>query len=261
KELSVHLQPIFDIDSKKIVSSVAHVRWHHQAYNSRDTQRFIAAAKSGSLSKPLHDWLLENSLAIATQWNNEALNYTSIRVKLVPAQLEKEGITQFIKNLCNIYQFDPKRLILEFNEQTLIEHSNVVMLELKKLKSIGATSVLDKLANAYIDVNNVKALGIDHIMKKAISVESKDLDGTTTLCSQRLINVIKSCNIYPQQQDWLATCVLISSESLIDDDKQYQLVCSSLNNPNFVELAASMQQFVTTAQPIGENTKSPSDQA
>ena len=76
KELAVNYQPVISFDNQQISRCIAHVRWHHRAYNTQDTKKFIASAKQGSLSKPLHDWLLENAIKYATQWSNAGLDKT-----------------------------------------------------------------------------------------------------------------------------------------------------------------------------------------
>jgi len=241
KELAVNYQPAISFDTQHIVRCIAHVRWHHRAYNTRDTQKFIESAKSGTLSKPLHDWLLENAIKYATQWSNSGLKTLELQVKIVAAQLEHPGLAQQVIDLLNTYQFSPKQLILEISHDILEYYSDKGNQDLDALNNVGIQLLV---VNVPTDTSILTDSHAHHALITKSIISDPNLPSDISLSSEQLINSMKETDIYPSQFDWQQHTYISSYKDIKTRHNKKLLVCGSLDSKNLIILGNKLKNTV-----------------
>jgi PAS domain S-box-containing protein/diguanylate cyclase (GGDEF)-like protein len=244
KELAVNYQPAISFKTQHIVRCIAHVRWHHRAYNTADTQKFIASAKSGKLSKPLHDWLLENSIKYATQWSNSGLNKLDLQVKIVSAQLEKPGLAQKIKDILNIYQFSPEQLILEITHEALNHEMNLANVDLAALADIGVKFLVVNVPNSSQALTQLNDNDVHQALVSQSPLSSSDISADITVTSDNVVNNMKETDIYPNNFDWQQQTFISSFQSLKTPEHNQLLICGSVDSQNLIILGNKLQNTI-----------------
>lgn len=245
KELAVNYQPVISFGSKQIVRCIAHVRWHHRAYNTQDTQRFITSAKSGSLSKPLHDWLLENAIKYATQWSNCGLNQLTLQVKIVATQLQEIGLAQKIKDILNTYQFSPNQLVLEMTHESLSMCKDSIKEELQSLDDIGIRVLVVNVSNTSETMSELTSSSVHQALIERVALTDPQLDNDINILGEQVVNQLKDSDVYPSNFDW-STHTTINLFKDIKTRKQEQfLVCGSVDSQSLIILGNKLQN--TTA--------------
>jgi len=251
KELSVQFQPIMDLRQSQVAIAVAHIRWHHAAYNNAQTFEFINAAKNGKLREPLHLWLLEHALAQATQWPNHDLGNIKCQVKLVKEQLMKPGLANTVKALLNVFHFAPTRLIFEIETTALNGLGEIAQHEIDQIKALGVSFNI----NAFDDnapQQRAKDLSIDTITSTKQSLSDGTQSTNHVDISEQIIGTIEANSIYPPRQQWRKNACTIAinntANNLVanESDNTY-LVCDSVVNEKLITLAHLLKSKATTS--------------
>lgn len=250
KELSVQFQPIMDLTSQSLAIAVAHIRWHHAAYNNTQTYQFIDAAKNGKLREPLHFWLLKNALEQATQWPNHDLHGVKLQIKVVREQLVKPGLAVTVKTLLNLYHYSPQRLILELESQALSAFDDVAIAEIEILKALGVTFNVSILSEKQsIPTDELNKLNIDNLTSVKRSLTAPLQGSEYRSRSEKIIEMLDSNNIYSARQDWIKNACTVNIDELASAAHQTYLVCDSVPNQNLIVLAQLLEAKSTASQP------------
>lgn len=244
KELAVNYQPVISFDSQQIVRCIAHVRWHHRAYNTQDTEKFIASAKNGSLSKPLHDWLLENAVKYATQWSNSGLTQLQLQIKIVSDQLKEPGLAQKIKNILNTYQFAAEQLVVEITHDTL-QLNEQVTAELDALTAVGIKLLVVNLPDEPQTFNDLKTLNITEAHTKRIGIGDSQITNDTAQHCERVITQIKHADIYPSNFDWKQQAFVSMFKDVKSRKQQQLFVCGSVDSQSLIVLGNKLLNTTT----------------
>jgi len=238
KELSVQFQPIMDLSSKAVSIAVAHIRWHHAAYNNTQTYQFIDAAKNGKLRQPLHFWLLNNALEQATQWPNHDLAAIKLQIKVVREQLSKPGLATTVKTLLNLYHYAPTRLILEVEAESITELGEVAQQEIVTLKELGVTFNVSSLdEHSQIPLKQLTDLDIDSLTSAKRALTDTNQGSQYIDISEQLMGTIEANSIYPTSQAWVKNACTINIGLLTASHTQTYLVCDSVPNEKLIILA------------------------
>ena len=244
KELAVNYQPVISFDNQQVSRCIAHVRWHHRAYNTQDTKKFIASAKQGSLSKPLHDWLLENAIKYATQWSNAGLDKLELQVKLVKDQLDEPRFSQHIKSLLNIYQYPPTQLVLEVTYDTVLSNDSVID-EFKTLSDVGVKILVVNIP----DEPNAFGLFKSHYISQAhthrLPIFDKQLTAKTIADCERVLSQIKEMEVYPNNFNWPQHTFVSEFKDASTLKDKSMLVCGSIDTQNLISLGNKLLNTTT----------------
>jgi len=238
KELSVQFQPIMDLNDQAVSIAVAHIRWHHAAYNNTQTYQFIDAAKNGKLREPLHFWLLSHALEQATQWPNHDLATIKLQIKVVKEQLNKTGLALNVKALLNQYHYAPSRLILELEAAAINELCDIAQQEITSLKALGVTFNVSSFDGPQqTPIEKLSALEVDSLtsVKRSLTDVSQGTDYIKV--TEQLLVAIEEHNIYPTSQAWIKNACTIDINPIASEHGITYLVCDSVPNDKLIMLA------------------------
>lgn len=244
KELAVNYQPVINFDNQQISRCIAHVRWHHRAYNTQDTKKFIASAKQGSLSKPLHDWLLENAIKYATQWSNAGLVKLELQVKLVKDQLDEPGFGQHIKSLLNVYQYPPSQLVLEVTYDTVQANDSVID-EFKMLTDAGVKILVVNIPDDPQAFNLLKSHYISQAHTHRYPISDEQLASETIADCKRVLSQIRDMEIYPNNFNWPQHTFVSEFKDASTRKQKSMLVCGSIDTQNLITLGNKLLNTTT----------------
>ncbi len=252
KELSVQFQPIMALAEKSVSIAIAHIRWHHAAYNNTQTYKFIEAAKNGKLREPLHFWLLNNALEQATQWPNHNLESIKLQIKVVKEQLRKPGLTDTIKSLLGLYHYAPNRLILEIEATSIAQLNDIAKREIKSLQQLGIAfnvSSLDEQPESAHDA--IAHLAIDTVTSLKRSLTDTNQGSKHIEVSEKLMTIIDENSIYPPRQPWVKNACTINIAPPASNERATFLVCDSVPNEKLIMLAHLLKTRTTVKNNTG----------
>ncbi|MBU0668998.1 MAG: diguanylate cyclase, partial [Alphaproteobacteria bacterium] len=138
-ELSIFFQPIVDLDTGKIRTFEALVRWFHPEKGELKPDEFIPVAEESGVIVTLGNWITAQAARAAAQWPADV----TLAVNLSPLQIKASGAALGILNALRDAKLDPRRLELEVTESLFLEDSPVVRGFVEELSAAGVQFALD----------------------------------------------------------------------------------------------------------------------
>ncbi|MEO0642994.1 MAG: EAL domain-containing protein [Pseudomonadota bacterium] len=150
-ELSIFFQPIVDLETGKIRTFEALVRWFHPEKGELRPADFIPVAEETGVIVTLGNWITAQAARIAAQWPEDV----TIAVNLSPLQIRAPGAALGIKNALREAGLDPRRLELEVTESLFIDDNHATANFIEELSEIGVRFALDDFGTGYSSLSYI----------------------------------------------------------------------------------------------------------
>ena len=190
-ELRVHFQPILDIQSQRIVSAEALVRWQHPERGLIPPAQFIAIAEETGLIVPMGHWVLRQACAQAKAWHDLGLGDVTVAVNLSARQFSSPSLETSVELALAETGCPAGLLQLEITESMLMEQADESLETMRQLRSIGVKLSIDDFGTGYSSLSYLKRfpvskLKIDRSFVNDITVDSTDAAIVDTILSLAL---------------------------------------------------------------------------
>ena len=159
-QLVLHYQPKIDFKTGDLVGAEALVRWEHPLKGLVPPDVFIPLAGESGLINPLTDWVLENVAMQLKRWLDQGHSLV-LTVNLSVKDLVQEDLHTKLENLIKRNDLPKNVLELEITESTLMDHPELMIKELNKIKKMGITVAVDDFGSGYSSLNYLKKLPVD----------------------------------------------------------------------------------------------------
>lgn len=144
-ELSIFFQPIVDLETGRIKTFEALVRWFHPEKGELRPDEFIPVAEETGVIVTLGNWITSQAARVAAKWPEDV----TVAVNLSPLQIRAPGAALGVKNALREAGLDPKRLELEVTESLFIEDNHSTAAFIDELSEIGVRFALDDFGTGY----------------------------------------------------------------------------------------------------------------
>lgn len=163
EEIHINYQPIFEV-STGIVSGVeALLRWKSPELGPISPLEFIPLAEESGLISSIGEWVLRTVCAQGLVWNLLGLPPLQIAVNIARRQLLQDDIVDIVQQCLDETGFDPKQLVLEFNESFIMSHSDEVVQKLDGFKRLGVKLTIDDFGMGHSSLRYLKHVSIDYL--------------------------------------------------------------------------------------------------
>ena len=159
-QLVLHYQPKIDFKTGDLVGAEALVRWEHPLKGLVPPDVFIPLAEESGLINPLTDWVLENVAMQIKLWLDQGHSLI-LAVNLSVKDLVQEDMHTKLEDLIKRNELPMNVLELEITESTLMDHPELMIQELNKIKKMGITVAVDDFGSGYSSLNYLKKLPVD----------------------------------------------------------------------------------------------------
>lgn len=158
-ELSIFFQPIVDLETGKIRTFEALVRWFHPEKGELSPSEFIPVAEETGLILTLGNWITAQAAGIAAQWPDDV----TLAVNLSPLQIRAPGAALGIVSALQRAGLNPNRLELEVTESLLIEDNHATSNFIQELSSLGVKFALDDFGTGYSSLGYINRFPFNKI--------------------------------------------------------------------------------------------------
>ncbi len=151
EELVVYYQPIFSLNTQKIVGAEALVRWQIPGKPMIPPNDFIPLAEETGLILEIDRWVLKSACEQLYQWQQTFKEKAPefISVNLSPKQFSDTNLKDKIVEIVTATKLEKKYLKIEVTETVFIENSHVVLEILSQLQKLGIKVCLDDFGTGY----------------------------------------------------------------------------------------------------------------
>lgn len=162
-EFVLQYQPIVALDTGRIVTVEALVRWHHPSRGMVPPLDFIPLAEETGLILPLGQWVLEAACRQAADWQRERRTDQplSVSVNLSARQLEQRDVAARVSHALIESGLDAACLVLEITESLLMQDREDTIATLTELRTLGIRLAIDDFGTGYSSLSYLRQFPID----------------------------------------------------------------------------------------------------
>jgi diguanylate cyclase (GGDEF)-like protein/PAS domain S-box-containing protein len=156
-------QPKFNLTTKQIESIEALIRWEHPQNGLVMPSEFISRAEEMNLIAPITNWVLEEVGNQVKNWHSLGCKKIPVSINISPKHFEKRTLVKDVVEIINKTGLDPKNLILEITEHTIIQNIALTIETIQELKEIGLRIAIDDFGTGFSSLSYLLKLPVDII--------------------------------------------------------------------------------------------------
>ncbi len=170
---AVVFQPIVALDTHRVVSAEALVRWHHPRRGLISPEEFIPVAEDTGLIVPLGLWVLTQACTAAASWPvSSDDNDIGVSVNLSGRQLQHASIVDDVRAVLAVTGLAPERLTLEITESVVMRDTSQTLDQLRALKTLGLRLAVDDFGTGYSSLSYLRQFPVD-----VLKIDKSFIDG------------------------------------------------------------------------------------
>jgi EAL domain-containing protein (putative c-di-GMP-specific phosphodiesterase class I) len=178
QQLELHYQPIYALNCRQLVGAEALLRWRHPTLGLLMPDEFIPLAiESGEIYK-IGRWVREEVCRMIAEIRRRGAEISFISANVDAQELGYEEFTSHLSSTLSAYDVDPRQLVLEITENSLIDNFDRYQKIFDTVKKMGIQWAIDDFGIGYSSLSYLQRLAfsilkIDRSFIASISENSK----------------------------------------------------------------------------------------
>jgi len=160
-EFHLVYQPIVDLETGKMKSAEALIRWHSAERGLVSPDQFIPLAERNHMILPIGEWVLETACREIKSWSEQCKTPFRVSINLSSRQFKEENLPTMVKGVLERTGFNPNQLSLEITETLMMENLEDALSMLHELKTMGVRLSIDDFGTGYSSLNYLKRFPLD----------------------------------------------------------------------------------------------------
>lgn len=149
-EITLHFQPIVDLHTGRWAGVEALARWDHPERGPVAPETFVAIAEEAGLGGALGERVLDRTCAQGATWRDDpVMTKIVVGANVSGQQLSDPAFTTALARRLAASGMDPRRLILELTETTMMEDYDAALLGLQSLRELGVAVTIDDFGTGH----------------------------------------------------------------------------------------------------------------
>lgn len=153
-ELSLAFQPLFDIETRRVVSCEALARWTHPELGPIAPATFIPLAEEIGLISDITAFMIKSATRETAGWRGDV----GVAVNISARDFRGLDLPSIVEQALAASGLEPDRLELEVTETALIEERDLAQKVLTHLADRGVSIALDDFGTGYSSLSYLNAL-------------------------------------------------------------------------------------------------------
>lgn len=178
EEFQVYYQPQVNVQTGKIMSAEALVRWVHPEKGLISPAEFIPAAEETGFIVQLGEWVLQTACRQMQVWQNAGFALQQVAVNLSPRQFHQVDLSSRVAEILAEIGLTPSSLELELTESMMVEDAESAIATLQQLKDLGVSISIDDFGTGYSSLSYLTQYPFD-VLKIDRCFISNITDGCT----------------------------------------------------------------------------------
>ncbi|MDQ3938046.1 MAG: EAL domain-containing protein [Chloroflexota bacterium] len=167
----LHYQPIVSLDSGRIESFEALIRWRRGGRLVLPST-FIPTAEETGMILPIGRWVMQEACSQASRWGRESVG---VSVNVSARQLQDSTVVGTLAGILSSTGMDPSRLTLEITEGGMVQDGAAGLNRLAELRSLGVRVSIDDFGTGYSSLSYLRRLPLDEL-----KIDQSFIDGLAT---------------------------------------------------------------------------------
>jgi len=159
-EFFLMYQPIFDLDSGRVLGVEALVRWNHPTRGVVQPDTFIPLLEETKQIIEVGRWVLHEACRQAAEWQLRERNmYVSVNVSA--RQLDDDHLIEDLRNALGDSGLDPEALVIEITETAIMRDAEMTAHHLRIVKALGIGIAIDDFGTGYSSLAYLRQFPVD----------------------------------------------------------------------------------------------------
>ena len=193
QEFDMHFQPIVD-SGGKMISAESLLCWRRPSRGVVPASEFIDFIASLPMMCELGFWLFEKVCMNIVRWRDRGVwsGDMSLFINISPKQFHDDYFAIKLKNIIEKHDINPRQIVLEITEESLIHNLDKVQSQLKTLIGCGIRIALDDFGTGYSSLAMLQDLPVQYVKLDREFIKNLDqCDDTHSIVRA----VVKLCEI------------------------------------------------------------------
>lgn len=161
RQFVLHFQPIVSLDSGRLTSFEALVRWQHPSRGLLAPDEFLGVAEAIGSLKHLEWWVLETACRQLARWRQSGADELGISVNLSPQRFQNPELIARVERVIADCSVPADRLQLEITEGSALQHTEPTLGVLQALRALGVRIAIDDFGIGYASLANLRTVPVD----------------------------------------------------------------------------------------------------
>jgi diguanylate cyclase (GGDEF)-like protein len=171
-ELTLHYQPLLNMQTGHISTLEALVRWQHPEIGFISPTQFIPIAEETGLIDPLGQWIIRQACTHNKLLQDNGFNPVRVAINLSTKQFRQRDIREIILSALDSSGLDPQHLALEITESSAMEDVEYTIQLLNYFRKLGVRISVDDFGTGYSSLSYLKKLPAD-----VLKIDRSFIDG------------------------------------------------------------------------------------
>jgi predicted signal transduction protein with EAL and GGDEF domain len=161
--LSLHYQPVVDVENGSVVAVEALARWVSAEFGPVPPNEFVPLAEEVGLIDALGEWVLREACRQQRAWLDAGLDPVRMAVNVSSRQLVRQNFADEVEAILREFDLDPTGFELEITESALMDEAPEMLETLRAIKDVGVRLALDDFGTGYSSLSRLFRFPIDTI--------------------------------------------------------------------------------------------------
>lgn len=176
----LHFQPLVDARTEKLVGCEALLRWISPQGELISPEKVIAAVYATGQMSVLGEWILRTAMKQCHDWIESGVSKDFyVHINVTAEDMAKIDFADHVIELLNEFELQPKNILLEITETTLMKNLAICRQNMVKLRNNGIRIALDDFGTGYSSFNYLREFPVDEIKIDRAFVDQDDRFNTS----------------------------------------------------------------------------------
>jgi len=153
-------QPIFELESGRVLGVEALVRWNHPRRGLVQPDAFIPMLEETKLIVDVGRWVIEEACRQAQEWHLADRDmYVSVNVSA--RQLDGDHLVRDLARALEATGLPPAALVIELTETAIMHDAEATALQLGAIKRLGVSVAIDDFGTGYSSLAYLRQFPVD----------------------------------------------------------------------------------------------------
>jgi diguanylate cyclase (GGDEF)-like protein len=158
-EFELYYQPLINLESNKVCSCEALLRWHHPERGMVSPAEFIPLAEETGLIAAIGEWVLRTACAEAAKWPDDI----AVAINVSPVQFKELNLGLTVVGALTASGIRARRLVIEITETVLMRDNETTLAVLHQLRDLGVKIAMDDFGTGYSSLTYLRSFPFDKI--------------------------------------------------------------------------------------------------
>ena len=160
-EFTFYLQPVYELNTRRIVGAEALVRWKHPSLGVISPSVFIPVLERNGYITKLDQYIWEKVCRTVRKWIDEGVRPLPISVNVTKTDMLATDVVGFFGSMLGKYNIPPKYINIDMAKSAYLETHSIMQDVEGKLRKLGFNVILDGFDGDFIELNSAGDIGTD----------------------------------------------------------------------------------------------------